>query len=74
MSELTETLKLTDEEAVAQLTGALVELGAVYKSHNKHNIYIVVPKGALLDNEHYQKKAKQWTLMQVNRVLKIVDK
>ncbi len=65
------TLNLTDEECVEGYVDGLKQLGAVYKSHNKDNIYIAVRKGSLLDNDEYIKKAKKSAQLYAKRVLKI---
>lgn len=69
--EIAKILGLTEDEAINQVVDGLKQLGAVYKSHNKHNVYIQVPKGSLLDSEVYLKKAKQSCELYTKRILKV---
>lgn len=73
MSTLQEILGKTDEEMILETMDGLKELGAVYKSHNEHNLYITIPKGVLLDNKEYIKKAKRVVELNAKRVLRIVE-
>lgn len=63
---------LTIDEKVEGVSNGLKKLGAVYKSHNKHNLYIEVPKGAVLDDELLIKKAKATVLFYTGLLLRVV--
>ena len=63
---------LTLDEKVEGVSNGLAQLGAIYKSHNAINLYIEVPKGAILDDDNLKKKAKQTIMMYTGLILRII--
>lgn len=64
--------ELTVDEKVEGCMIGLKDLGAIYKSHNKFNLYVEVPKGCQLDNDVLKSKAKDTILYYTGLILRIV--
>lgn len=72
MNESATERELTIDEKVEGVCMGLSDLGAIYKSHNKHNLYIEVPQGCKLDNDVLKARAKDTVLYYTGLILRIL--
>ena len=61
---------LTQDEKVEGVVAVLTEIGAVYKSHNQHNLYVKVKKDSILDDEKHFKKAIKTVFLYTGLILR----
>lgn len=61
---------LTQDEKVEGVVAGLTEIGAIYKSHNRYNLYIKVKKDSILDSDEHFKKAVKTVFFYTGLILR----